>query len=132
MWFNRKFSRPAEQPAAHSPAKPPVLHAAKLREPPHWPVMLRAAVVGLLTGFIGTALQLGTRVVARSRHNLTALVRDIPVLNWFFPMALSAVMVLGALWLVRLAPEAAGSGIQEIEGALEKRRGVNWRRVLAH
>ncbi len=105
------------QPAAHSPAKPPVLHAAKLEEPPHWPVMLRAALVGLGTGLIGTAFQAGVQALAQFRHNLTALVQDMTVLNWLLPMVLSAVMVLGALWLVRFAPEAAGSGIQEVEGS---------------
>ena len=50
-----------------------------------------------------------------------------------FPLAflLSAALAAFGYWLVRrFAPEAGGSGIPEIEGALEELRPVRWWRVL--
>ena len=125
-----KVGKPAVEPASTAVPNRTVPHSAKLEEPLHWPVMLRAAVVGLGTGLIGTAFQAGVQALGRFRDNLTALVQDVTVLNWLLPMVLSAIMVLGALWLTRFAPEAAGSGIQEIEGTLEGWRAFDWRRLL--
>jgi CIC family chloride channel protein len=88
-----------------------------------------AMAVGLLTGFVGTVFHL----VADALLAWHASSAD----RFGMPMAVvitaltSCAMVVGAVYLVRrFAPEASGSGVQEIEGALEDLRPVRWRRVI--
>lgn len=91
--------------------------------------VLIASVAGLAIGLVGTIFHLSaTRLLDAHKGFFDGLP---------FPMAVggsvvaSAVMVLVATLLVRrFAPEAAGSGVHEIEGALESARPTHWRRVL--
>jgi CIC family chloride channel protein len=90
-----------------------------------------AAVVGSLAGLAGGAFQLGLAAVTEWRESFTAGFDSGFVLWWLAPAAFSALAVALALLVVRkVAPETAGSGVQEIEGALDDLRPLRWRRVL--
>ena len=94
-------------------------------------LFVSALIVGLLAGAAGAAFQYAVRAVAGIWSAWISLAQGMPVLRWAVPMATSAVLVWVAYALVRhLAPEAAGSGVQEIEGALEDERPTRWWRVL--
>lgn len=91
--------------------------------------VLIASVAGLLIGFVGTLFHLGADALLKTHKTLFADLAWWPAI--LGSAALSAVMVLVATLLVRrFAPEAAGSGVHEIEGALESARPTHWRRVL--
>jgi len=95
------------------------------------PILLWAVLVGGLTGFVGGIFQIALARFAELKDALMGLISGIPVLPLIASIALSAVMVFLALLLVRkLAPETGGSGVQEMEGALDDVRPVRWKRVL--
>ena len=90
-----------------------------------------AALTGLLVGLLAAAFRLLLETLDARRVDLFAALAPIPVLGWLGPMLLVGLALLAAAELVRrFAPEAAGSGIQEIEGALAGKRPLRFRRVL--
>ena len=93
------------------------------------PVLTCSVVVGLLAGLVGTVFQLSIGWAQRLLAQLPGWIPGVP--SWLVAGAASALLVWGAIQLVRsFAPEAAGSGIQEIEGALAGLRPARWARVL--
>ncbi|MGP8846823.1 chloride channel protein, partial [Enterobacter hormaechei] len=69
--------------------------------------------------------------VQNQRIGALAQVADHAILLWPLAFILSALLAMVGYFLVRkFAPEAGGSGIPEIEGALEELRPVRWWRVL--
>lgn len=95
------------------------------------PIMFWAMLVGALTGFVGAVFQIALAKFADLKDAFMTLLSGIPVLPLVASIVLSAVMVFLALLLVRkIAPETGGSGVQEMEGALEDARPVRWKRVL--
>lgn len=87
-------------------------------------------LLGILTGVTGSCFQLlisrlsglvSVLVNFAAQHHIGALVSTG-----------SSMLMVFLAWLgVRyIAPDAAGSGVQEIEGALLHKRTVNWRRLL--
>lgn len=69
--------------------------------------------------------------VQNQRIGALAQVADHWYLVWPLAFILSALLAMVGYFLVRrFAPEAGGSGIPEIEGALEELRPVRWWRVL--
>lgn len=92
---------------------------------------LVAVAVGAITGVIGTALHLGVdRVLAWPQMLRSHAGLDGPPLL-LAAGGIASVLVVVSVYLVRaFAPEAGGSGVQEIEGAMEGLRQVRWRRVL--
>jgi len=91
---------------------------------------LLAALCGVATGIVGAAFHLAVDalvpwpswLVARMGHGALTVAAAA---------AIAAIGLVAAFFLTRaVAPEAAGSGVQEIEGAMEGLRKVRWRRVL--
>jgi CIC family chloride channel protein len=94
-------------------------------------VLLMAAVVGTLAGLVGVAFEKSVNWVQNQRIGALAQVADHWYLVWPLAFILSALLAMVGYFLVRrFAPEAGGSGIPEIEGALEELRPVRWWRVL--
>ncbi|MFC0141635.1 H(+)/Cl(-) exchange transporter ClcA [Erwinia mallotivora] len=94
-------------------------------------VLVMAGIVGILAGLTGVAFEKAVTAVSTWRLAILSHVQK----NWLlaFPLAfiLSAALALTGYYLVRrFAPEASGSGIPEIEGALEELRPVRWWRVI--
>nr|WP_314418881.1 H(+)/Cl(-) exchange transporter ClcA [uncultured Erwinia sp.] len=94
-------------------------------------VLFCAAVVGTLAGLVGVIF---AKMVEAIQHWRAVSLTAETLPGW--PLYLCAFAVSAALaacgyWLVRrFAPEAGGSGIPEIEGALDELRPVRWWRVI--
>ncbi|WP_173636119.1 H(+)/Cl(-) exchange transporter ClcA [Paramixta manurensis] len=94
-------------------------------------ILVVAGIAGTLAGLVGVAFEKAVNSVQVMR--LSMLQHTEGHLWLTFPLAfiLSALLAVVGYWLVRrFAPEAAGSGIPEIEGALEELRPVRWWRVI--
>lgn len=95
------------------------------------PVLFWALVVGCLTGLVGAVFQIVLDTIARWKASLLIWAQNYEFISWALPISLSAVMVYFALLMVRrIAPETSGSGVQEIEGALDDERPLRWKRVI--
>ncbi|PSV26042.1 MULTISPECIES: H(+)/Cl(-) exchange transporter ClcA [unclassified Photobacterium] len=94
-------------------------------------VLFLSALVGILAGLVGTLFEIGVNWVTDQR---TEWLRDeitsvLPL--WLAAFIVSAFLAFVGYYLVsRFAPEAGGSGIPEIEGAMEEMRPVRWWRVI--
>ncbi|KNC06624.1 H(+)/Cl(-) exchange transporter ClcA [Klebsiella sp. RIT-PI-d] len=94
-------------------------------------VLLLAALVGILAGLAAVAFERAVNGMQAMRLSLLAETASDSVWRWPLAFMLSALLAMVGYFLVRrYAPEAGGSGIPEIEGALEELRPVRWWRVL--
>ena len=95
------------------------------------PVLFMALVVGVLAGFVGTYFEHAVQFVSETRTQWlrTEIGSALPL--WLAAFLTSAALAFVGYYLVhRFAPEAAGSGIPEIEGAMDGIRPVRWWRVI--
>ncbi|MDE1172699.1 MAG: H(+)/Cl(-) exchange transporter ClcA [Parvibaculaceae bacterium] len=91
---------------------------------------LISAIMGALTGLAGTLFHLGVDGLQHWPEWVASLFSGAPRL--VLTVTVAIFMVVYSLYLVRRhAPEAGGSGVQEIEGALAGLRPLRWARVLA-
>lgn len=96
-----------------------------------WRLYLAATFVGVCVGVIGGAFHALLDLAATSRSALRGLLDTAPVPGWLLLMLLGSLVLMSAMWLVRrFAPEAAGSGVPEVEAILAGERQLRWRRVL--
>lgn len=94
-------------------------------------ILLMAAVVGSLAGLVTVAFDKGVTWVQQLRYAYIADSASLIYLPLPLAFILSALLAMFGYFLVRkFAPEAGGSGIPEIEGALDGLRPVRWWRVL--
>lgn len=89
-----------------------------------------ALLTGLLAGFVGVAFHFSVEFVARWPKLVRHALGETP-LAILLAAAIGVLFATIALFLVRrFAPEAAGSGVPDVEGAMEGAVSVPWRRIL--
>ncbi|MDT6940244.1 H(+)/Cl(-) exchange transporter ClcA [Brucella pseudogrignonensis] len=88
-----------------------------------------AALTGILTGTVGSYFHLIIDALMTWPQKLGQYITgtSLIIAAALFTMCCT---ILAAFIVRRFAPEAGGSGVQEIEGAMEGLREVRWRRVL--
>ena len=87
--------------------------------------------IGLLAGATSAFFDQGIIWLGEWRLQYIASFSDSYIPLWLVAIPISSAMAGLAFYLThRFAPEAGGSGIPEIEGAMEGMRPVRWRRVL--
>jgi CIC family chloride channel protein len=108
-----------------------MLQALLFRDKTPLAVLICAGLVGTMVGGIGVVFARAVSAVQHLRVQ-TLAIPSIPEWGMYLcAFMLSAVLAAVGYFLVRrYAPEASGSGIPEIEGALEDLRPVRWWRVL--
>lgn len=108
-----------------------IMHRLLTRDTASIKILLLSVIVGCLVGGIGVAFAKTVNYISFHREQLIE-VRAGDTLQWVL-LAFGTSFLMGGLgfFLVKkFAPEASGSGIPEIEGALEELRPVRWWRVL--
>lgn len=90
-----------------------------------------AALVGTLVGLAGVAFARAVEAIQQWRADTLIPAQFQGWMLYAAAFAISALLAMVGYFLVRrFAPEAGGSGIPEIEGALEELRPVRWWRVI--
>lgn len=90
-----------------------------------------AFLVGVVAGTIGSIFRLALEYIEVYRDKLYASAGESGFNSWVWPILFGIVGITVALFLVRrFAPEASGSGVQEIEGALDEIRPMRWKRII--
>ncbi len=93
-------------------------------------ILVLAAFLGILTGLVCVVFQIIPDLIAIFRMEWFSHTEESAA-DYLIIFVTSGCLALFALFLTfRFAPEAGGSGIPEIEGALDHRRPVRWWRVL--
>ncbi|MCF7791483.1 MAG: H(+)/Cl(-) exchange transporter ClcA [Victivallales bacterium] len=89
-------------------------------------------MLGAIAGFIGGIFQLSVRYLIHLKEYICSYsYTESLILEWSLSIIIPVILVVVSIWLVkRFAPETGGSGVQEIEGSLERKRWIRWNRVL--
>src|SRR5665648_127372 len=90
-----------------------------------------AFLIGLIAGVVSSVFRLTLAFLDSYREGLFATASHSGFSTYVFPVLFSITGIGVSLFLVKFfAPEASGSGIHEIEGALDEIRNLRWKRVL--
>ena len=94
-------------------------------------LLFYAFLVGLTAGAVGSIFRLTITKIEVFRDSLYAGAGNSGLISWLWPILFAVIGISVALFIVKkFAPEASGSGVQEIEGALDGIRPMRWKRVL--
>ena len=92
---------------------------------------LSGILVGGLTGIIGSYFQVLIAKMGELRLYLLELWKESQSWQWGFPVFFSVICLILSIYIVKkYAPEASGSGVQEVEGVLSDKRILRWQRIL--
>lgn len=90
-----------------------------------------ALIVGIIAGLVGSGFRIILGYIDNLRDTIYQNAGEGGFESWVLPLIFAITGITVSLILVRrLAPEASGSGVQEIEGALDGIRPLRWQRVL--
>lgn len=101
------------------------------RRPPSVSTLLLSVLVGCGAGIVGTLFEKAVHLVSSTRTEWlkAEITAFLPL--WAVAILISASLAFVGYYLVhRFCPEAGGSGIPEIEGAMDNIRPLRWWRVL--
>ncbi len=94
-------------------------------------LLFYALIVGLIVGLVGSIFRIVLSYIEVFRDDLYKNANNSGFSGWIAPILFAIIGISIALFLVRkFAPETSGSGVQEIEGALDGIRPIRWKRVL--
>ena len=94
-------------------------------------LLFYALLIGIIVGLVGAIFRIILSYIEIFRVNLYENAGNSGFMSWLWPILFAIAGISIALYLVRkFAPEASGSGVQEIEGALDGLRPMRWKRVL--
>lgn len=94
-------------------------------------LLFYALIIGFIVGIIGTVFRILLNYIENFVKTLYHNAGNYGFLSWVWPILFAIIGISFSLYLIRkFAPETAGSGIQEIEGALDEKRPMRWKRVL--
>lgn len=97
----------------------------------HFKHLFYALIIGLIVGLVGGFFRIILSYIESFRDILYHHAEHSGFMSWLWPILFAVIGISIALFLVRkYAPEASGSGVQEIEGALDGLRPMRWKRVL--
>ncbi len=90
-----------------------------------------ASIVGIIAGTMGSIFRLTLTQIDVFRESLYANTGSSGLFSWILPLLFGIIGISISLFLVKkIAPESSGSGVQEIEGALDSLRPLRWKRIL--
>lgn len=111
--------------AVAAPKQADALHA------PRRAYFARAAVIGLAAGLLGVAFRRALAEAENGRGWLLSALHAYPTWGWAVLPAIGLLLGCGVGWfMVRFAPEAAGSGIPHLKGVLLHMRTLSWARLI--
>ena len=94
-------------------------------------LLFYALLIGIIVGLVGAIFRITLSYIEIFRVNLYENAGNSGFMSWLWPILFAITGISIALYLVRkFAPEASGSGVQEIEGALDGLRPMRWKRVI--